>query len=408
MALRTGWGLALLVLLLLGAPGTAFALHADRPLTVPEEELERRFECFGALHGAAQDPVLLVHATASTPEENWAIFLPLLRDRGRTVCTVRLEERALIDIQRNSEYVVYAIRAMAQRSGRTVAVVGHSQGGLEPRWAMRYWHDTRAMVSDVVQFGTPNQGTQLSNLACERWADGCPPAGWQQRQGSAFLGALNTGDETPGDVDYTSMATLQDEVVYPQPQASRLEGARNIVLQDVCPGRVVEHYALAADALVLALMVDAIEHPGPADPARLPAGVCAQPFAAGAGPEDVPAAAIALLALTTAETVAAEPPLRCYVDRSCPTPEPRLIRRCIGDGRLRVDVAGGLSAVRDVNVKFDKRLVHRDTAAPFRRVIDRDTLASTGARRLRAVVYLHGTEAFRTILSRSLPRCGLR
>ncbi len=129
MALRTGWGLALLVLLalpLLGAPGTAFALHADRPLTVPEDQLERRFECFGALQGAAQDPVLLVHGTGSTPEENWTVFLPALRDRGRTVCTVRLEERAAIDIQRNSEYVVYAIREMAERSGRTVAVVGHS------------------------------------------------------------------------------------------------------------------------------------------------------------------------------------------------------------------------------------------------------------------------------------------
>ncbi|HEV2821097.1 MAG TPA: hypothetical protein VGW11_11370, partial [Solirubrobacteraceae bacterium] len=191
MSLRTGWGLALLLglaALLLGAPGTAFALHADRPLTVPEEQLERRFECLGALQGAAQDPVLLVHATGSTPEENWAIFLPLLRDRGRTVCTVRLEERAVIDIQRNSEYVVYAIREMAQRSGRTVAVVGHSQGGLEPRWALRYWHDTRDMVSDVVQFGTPNRGTQLSNMACERSEDGCSPAAWQQRQGSAFLG----------------------------------------------------------------------------------------------------------------------------------------------------------------------------------------------------------------------------
>lgn len=408
MALRTGWGLALLVLLLLGAPGTAFALHADRPLTVPEEQLERRLECFGALDGAAQDPVLLVHATASTPEENWAIFLPLLRDRGRTVCTVRLEERAAVDIQRNSEYVVYAIREMAQRSGRTVAVVGHSQGGLQPRWALRYWHDTREMVSDLVQFGTPNRGTQLANFACERLVAFCAPSFWQQRQGSAFLGALNTGDETLGNAGYTSMATLQDEVVYPQPEASRLEGARNIVLQDVCEGRVVEHQLLAADALVFELTVDALEHPGPADPDRLPAGVCAHPFAPGSGPEDAPAAAIALIGLITAEPVAAEPPLRCYVDRSCPTPELRLTRRCIGDGRLRVNVVGGVSAVRDVNFKFDKRLVRRDTAAPFRKVIDRGTLASTGARRLRAVVYLHGTEAFRTILSRSLPRCGLR
>ncbi len=85
----------------------------------------------------------------------------------------------------------------------------------------------------------------------------------------------------------------------------------------------------------------------------------------------------------------------------------RLTRRCVGDGRLRMNVVGeDVDAVRDVSFKFDKRLVRRDTAAPWRRVAPRRALERTGARRLRAVVYLRGGNPPRVVLGRSLPRCG--
>jgi hypothetical protein len=69
-------------------------------------------------------------------------------------------------------------------------------------------------------------------------------------------------------------------------------------------------------------------------------------------------------------------------------PELALTRRCIGDGRLRMNVVGDEDAVRDANFKLDKRLVRRDTEAQFEQVLARRTLARTRATRVRAIAYL--------------------
>jgi pimeloyl-ACP methyl ester carboxylesterase len=79
-------------------------------------------------------------------------------------------------------------------------------------------------------------------------------------------------------------------------------------------------------------------------------------------------------------------------------PQVALTRRCSG-GRLRVAVTGrDASFVRDVNFKRGKRLVVRDTEAPF--------TASVPARGpLRAVAHLAAGAPLRVVLSRSVPRC---
>lgn len=84
-------------------------------------------------------------------------------------------------------------------------------------------------------------------------------------------------------------------------------------------------------------------------------------------------------------------------------PELRLTRRCTSGGRLRASLTGDVAAVRDVSFKLGRRLVARDTEAPFTRLLPRAAARRTHARRLRAVAYLHDGE--RVILSRSLPRC---
>jgi hypothetical protein len=89
-------------------------------------------------------------------------------------------------------------------------------------------------------------------------------------------------------------------------------------------------------------------------------------------------------------------------------PRLRLTRRCIGDGRLRVDLLGDVRAVRTVDVKVDKRLVARAADARLRHVIGRRVLGRTKARRLRVVASLRYGDRPRVVLSRSLPRCGLR
>lgn len=90
-------------------------------------------------------------------------------------------------------------------------------------------------------------------------------------------------------------------------------------------------------------------------------------------------------------------------------PALRLGRRCARGGRLRIRVTGrrgDLRAVRDVSFKLDRRLVRRDTRAPFTWTLGRRRLERTSAKRLRAVVRLDGTGRPRAILSRRLRRCG--
>src|SRR5438270_1450620 len=175
-----------------------FPAPAGPALQVPAGTLAESLSCPGGLAHPQHEPVLLVHGTGATPEENWSWnYAKVLPTMGYDVCTVRLPNRALDDIQVSSEYVVSAIRTMARTSGRMVDVLGHSQGGLEPRWALKWWPDTQRLVDDDVMLASPNHGV----FAADIWPPGvCTEACYQMRRTAQFIAALNAGDETPGAV----------------------------------------------------------------------------------------------------------------------------------------------------------------------------------------------------------------
>ena len=222
--------------------------------------------------------VLLVHGTSITAEENWGWNYVLALPHYRfDVCTVLLPDRELSDIQVSSEYVVYAIRAIHQRTHRKLDVIGLSQGALQPRWAIRWWPDIRHDIDDYVSMAGTNHGALFGDLDC---VYECPPALWQQVRSSHFLAALNRGDETPGDVSYTSVYSLTDDIIqpaFPTPVAA-IAGASNVAVQDVCPGRYVGHVQSASDAAYFGIVMDALTHIGPADPSRVDRDVCTQTF----------------------------------------------------------------------------------------------------------------------------------
>jgi hypothetical protein len=237
---------------------------------------------------------------------------------------VQLPQRATGDIQTAAEYVVHAIRDMRRRAGRRIAIIGASQGGALPRWALRFWPDTRKMVEDVVALAPTNHGTRQARLVCR---PNCQPAQWQQMDGSRYTRALNSGTETFAGISYTNVFTHFDEVVQP-PESAELHTAEgritNVAIQDICPLDLSEHLALTAvNAVGFALVMDALSHDGPAGVARVAGRGCAQPQIPG-----FDAAAFLrtigsfLTARGTAANVSAEPPLRCYVTAECP-PEAR-------------------------------------------------------------------------------------
>ncbi len=246
---------------------------SDPGLLVSRSGLQEAFVCEDNVRETDQ-VALLVHGTSVTAEENWAWnYVRALPMEGWAVCLITLPNRALDDIQVSSEFVVYAIRESARLAQKRIDVIGISQGGLETRWAVRWWPGLRTLIDDLVMIATPNHGAAFAEASC---ASGeCIPALWQSRQASSFLRALNDTDETPGDISYTSIYSETDPIVQPA-KTAELGGASNIAVQDSCPMRPVEHAQMAYDAVVYAYVMDALRHEGPADPSRVPRVACAQ------------------------------------------------------------------------------------------------------------------------------------
>ncbi|HEY2436409.1 MAG TPA: alpha/beta fold hydrolase, partial [Solirubrobacteraceae bacterium] len=206
---------AMLGLLLAGRARADYA-PIDRPgppLSVPTAKLQSALSCSAGVNGATREPVLLVPGTTLNPHSDFSYgWEPALRARGWPYCTVDLPGNGMGDIQIAGEYVVYAIRAMHATSGQRVQIVGHSQGGMVPRWALRFWPDTRPMVDDVVGLSPSNHGTLDANVVCLLT---CAPSIWQQRTNSPFIAALNSIQETFPGISYTDIYTDSDEVVVP-------------------------------------------------------------------------------------------------------------------------------------------------------------------------------------------------
>jgi pimeloyl-ACP methyl ester carboxylesterase len=307
------------------------------PLSPPVAQMAEALQCSTGVDHATRAPVLLVPGTGASANDNFSWnYEPAFNKLGIPWCAVTFPADGNDDIQINGEYVVYAIRTMYARSGRRIAIVGHSQGGMVPRWALRWWPDMRAMVDDVIGFAGTNHGTNRAHADCPR---GCLPSHAQQASDSQFIAALNSGQETFPGISYTEIYTHMDEEVEPNQNdngTSSLHGGggliTNIAVQDLCPVDLVEHLGLGTyDPVAYALAIDALNNPGPADPARIPHSVCTKGLMPGVDP--LTFFNNGLSAFYNVETskgtyVQHEPPLACYVTASCTaTPAARPAQR---------------------------------------------------------------------------------
>lgn len=262
------------------------AVAVEPPLETSVEARDAALRCTDFAN-PDKPPVLLVHGTTTTGTEQFTTFYtPQLVARGFDVCVVTYPDRGLGDMQRSAEYIVHALREMRAATGRKVAMIGHSQGALMPRWAIKHWASAREALADFVLIAGPNHGTLVASPASlgQQLFDvlgldllpglGVPAVFYQFPPDSDFIASLNAGDETPGDIDYTNLYTLFDELVQPAapvPTAALDFGrdnprVANILLQDVCPGYPAEHLTIGTtDTLAFALALDAISNPGPAD-----------------------------------------------------------------------------------------------------------------------------------------------
>jgi pimeloyl-ACP methyl ester carboxylesterase len=337
-AVRTGGArIAIAGAVLLGAllfTSSAAAITyapVDQPgptLSVPQSDLDNSLQCTANLASAGKTPVLLVPGTGGDPAQNFSwSWEPSLDKLGIPWCTVTLPFHTQGDIQVAGEYVVNAIRTMYARAGRRISIIGHSQGGMLPRWALRFWPDTRSMVDDDIGLAGSNHGSSGAQFVCQL---GCSPADWQQSDKAQFIAALNSYQETFPGISYTEVYSRFDEIVTPNSDSngsSSVHGGggeiTNVAIQEVCPLDISEHLAIGTqDNTAYALAIDALSHPGPAVPSDIPQSVCTDPLMPGINKATylVDAANSALgFAQNTASApqVHAEPPLKCYVTASC-------------------------------------------------------------------------------------------
>jgi hypothetical protein len=320
------WWLPRLVVVALGALALAGApaAAAEPALTVSKAKLDAALHCHGKVRGARRQPIMLVTGTGGTGEEAYALGKGAFDALGHPVCDIDFPHFTTADVQVSVQYLVEGIRVVARRAHRRIAVIGISQGGLLPRWALTYWPSLRPLVTDVLAAAGTQHGTSVFDTgACA--PAGCAPAVWQQAAGSKLLAAINRRhDESPGPTAWTTVRSLTDEIVQPQGgphPTSALSGATNILIQSVCSGRVVGHVGTLVDSVTFAAFADALAHRGAARVSRLPARVCSHPFAAGLDP----VATTGLLAasqgvllgrvFTQVPRVKAEPRVRAYARR---------------------------------------------------------------------------------------------
>jgi hypothetical protein len=344
--------------------------HPGPKLTVPEATLRAALNCTDGIANASRNPILLVPGTNLDPDSNYSWnYERAFKVLGWPYCTVTLPFHTMGDIQVAGEYLVYALRTMKHDSGRQVDVLGFSQGGMLPRWALRFWPGTRSLVGDLVGLAPSNHGTIATAGICQ---SSCPPAYWQQATTAHFIEALNSDAETFAGIDYTVIYTQRDQIVVPNSDDSGSSSLHtgagrvaNIAVQDICPNNTADHLALGSyDPVGYALAIDALTHAGTADPARIAAATCDAPFQPGVDPATFAAdyagylGAVGSAAAESPQT-SAEPALKCYTTAVCPSVTPPPTASCRPGTRLAFRIHQNRKRVTRVRVYVNGKLVKR-------------------------------------------------
>ncbi|MFE1320913.1 esterase/lipase family protein [Kitasatospora phosalacinea] len=240
-------------------------------------------------------PVVLVHATLTNERMDWDSLSPLLADNGYCVFTFNYGGDGIDPVNDAVEPIedgaatlaAFVDQVLTATHIAKVDLVGHSQGGLMPRYYLKYLGGGPKTHS-LVALAPTNHGGTVSGFATMvqylkglglgapyDLTDAVCPACNQQLVGSDFLADLNAGGDTVPGVNYTVIATKHDELASPYIN-DFLSGPNvtNITLQDGCPVDLTGHIDMAFRPRPLALVLNALD---PQHPTFVPCLV--QPFA---------------------------------------------------------------------------------------------------------------------------------
>ncbi|TQJ40107.1 triacylglycerol lipase [Arthrobacter sp. SLBN-112] len=229
-------------------------------------------------------PVVLVPGTFESMAKNWSTLSPYLKSAGYCVFALNYGETngvyATAPVADSAKELAPFVDAVRAATGAAkVDLVGHSQGGMMPRYYMHLLGGAK-YVHHLVGIAPSNHGTQglivpppdavpdpaYTTLGCAACAD--------QQAGSAFMQEVNAKGDTVAGPSYTVISTVYDEVVIPYNSQFLVGPSRqvtNITIQDKCPADVFEHDQTPNDPVVHQFVANALSQPsGPADPAYQP------------------------------------------------------------------------------------------------------------------------------------------
>lgn len=229
-------------------------------------------------------PVVLVHGTFETMDVNWISLSPKLKRNGYCVFALNYGfENGLSGAAHvpdsAAELGDFIDRVRQATGAKKVDIVGHSQGGMMPRWYMGHLGGAK-YVNDLVSIAPSSHGTQgilvptatgvaiansIDTWICDSCAD--------QVSGSDFMTELNAIGDTVAGPDYTVIATKYDEIVMPyksQFLKGESEQVTNVLLQDKCPLNISGHLGVNVDPVVHRWVLNALATDGPADPGYRP------------------------------------------------------------------------------------------------------------------------------------------
>ncbi len=233
-------------------------------------------------------PVVLVHGTFADMSDSWQALSPLLVNHGYCVFALNYGSYAgsgalgiygTGDIASSAAQLSSFVNQVLNATGASqVDIVGHSQGGMMPRYYLKNLGGA-AKVHTLVGLAPSNHGTTLLGLATlAGYFPGATaflgilcPACEQQTAGSSFITSLNSGGDTVAGVEYTVIESIYDEVVTPYTSAW-LSGAKvnNVNLQQQCFLDLGEHLSMPYDHIADADVLTALDPAHPQHPACYP------------------------------------------------------------------------------------------------------------------------------------------
>jgi triacylglycerol lipase len=215
-------------------------------------------------------PVVLVPGTFENASM-WTADSPQIKAAGYCVFSLSYGNNATGDIPTSARQLgTFVNQVLAQTGASKVDLVGHSQGGMMPRYWMKF-DGGAAKVDELIGIAPSNHGT--TNPLAKPAGPFCPACA-QQAAGSPFIANLNAGGDTLPGVFYTVISTRYDEVVTPY-QSQALHGGAsgqvtNVVLQNDCPLDLSEHLTIPDDPVTMQWVLNALGRSGPANPSFRP------------------------------------------------------------------------------------------------------------------------------------------